>query len=62
MIITKLLLSALIVASASASRLPPFTRGIYLLIADSGEYVKNDKGKEVPSTGDWNPKFSSWIH
>jgi hypothetical protein len=62
MITTKLILSALIAAFASASRLPDFTRGIYLLVADSGVSVKNDKGKEVPSTGNWNPKFSSWIH
>ena len=46
---------------ASASRLPSYTRGVYLLLADNTVSVTNDQGQSVLSTKNWNPKISSWI-
>jgi hypothetical protein len=59
--ITALLLCTVLLA-AEASRLPSFTRGVYLLLADNTVTVKNDQGKSVLSTENWNPKLSSWIN
>lgn len=52
-----------LMAAVQASRLPVFTRGAYLLLADDTMWVKNDQGQSVNSdSGNWNPKLSSWIH
>ena len=59
--IIQILLSALAISVATASRLPSFMRGVYLLLADTEESVKTSSGS-VPSTGNWQPKISSWIH
>ena len=60
--LTQILLSAVIASFATASRLPSFTRGVYLLLSDSDTSVKNNQGQWVPSTGNWDPKFTSWVH
>ena len=60
--LAQILISATIAAFASASRLPSFTRGVYLLLSDSDTSVKNNQGQWVPSTGNWEPKFTSWVH
>ena len=58
----KFILSILAVAAASASKLPSFTRGAYLILADNTVSVKDDSGNWVPSTGNWHPRVSNWIH
>jgi hypothetical protein len=52
--ITALLLCTVLLA-AEASRLPSFTRGVYLLLADDTMTVNNDQGNSVLSTENWNP-------
>ncbi len=42
--LAQILISAAIAAYASASRLPSFTRGVYLLLSDSTTTVKNNQG------------------
>jgi hypothetical protein len=56
---TALLASALAILG-SASHLPAFTRGAYLLLADDSVSVRDDSGNWVPSTGDWHPRVGSW--
>jgi chitinase len=53
-----LLLSA--TTEVVAQRLPTFTRGVYILLADKGMAVKEPKGVES-TTGVWSPKFSNWV-
>ena len=60
--LANILLSSLLVCIATASRLPSFTRGVYLLLADANTEVKNNEGHWVPSTGNWQPRLTSWIH
>jgi hypothetical protein len=62
------ILKLLVVAAAllfvnveAAGRLPVFTRGVYLLLADKDVSVKNNQGVWVPSTDVWNPRLTSWI-
>lgn len=60
-----LLLSILAAAAltiAGASRLPSFTKGVYLLLADNTAYVNNQQGQSVLSTQEWQPKLSGWIN
>jgi hypothetical protein len=60
--LAQIFISAVIVTIVTASRLPSFTRGLYLLLADSESSVKNSQGQWVPSTGNWEPKLTSWVH
>ena len=57
------LLSVLAAATAvCTNKLPAFTRGVYVILADNTVSVKDDNGHWVPSTGDWHPRVSSWIN
>jgi len=51
-----------IISILEASRLPTFTRGVYLLLADNTASIKDDQGNSVLSTNDWSPKISGWIN
>ena len=62
-ILSILLLGLLLTAAVTAAgRLPSFTRGVYLILADKDVTVKNSQGVWVPSTSAWTPHLSSWIH
>lgn len=60
--ISILLTLAAALTQASASRLPAFTRGVYLLLADNTAYVQNQQGQSVLSTLEWQPRITSWVN
>ena len=62
LIASVLLAASLSVLVEAAGRLPAYTRGLYLLLADRDMSVKNSQGVWVPSTGPWTPKLTSWIN
>lgn len=56
-------LLSLAIATTTANKLPTFTRGAYMLLADDTISVKNDAGERVPShSGVWQPRFGQWVH
>jgi hypothetical protein len=59
-IIISLLATALTLCGAN--RLPTYTRGVYLLLADNTASVFNDLGQSVLSTQEWSPRIGSWIN
>lgn len=56
-----ILVSAALAAVTVASKLPSFTRGAYLILADNTVSVQDDNGNWVPSIANWNPRVSTWI-
>jgi hypothetical protein len=62
-VLASLILAASVAVMVDAAgRLPAYTRGLYLLLADRDVSVKNSQGVYVPSTGPWTPRVSSWIN
>jgi hypothetical protein len=47
---------ASLLAVTNGSRLPAYTRGVYLLLADDTVTING-----VPTIGDWQPVVGSWI-
>ena len=59
--VISLIIAVALCISTIYSKLPTFTRGVYLLLADDSETVKNTEGVEVLSTLEWTPVIGSWI-
>lgn len=60
--LSTLLISLLFALNTTANRLPAFSRGVYLLLADNTATVTNSQGQTVLSTEEWSPKITSWIN